>query len=349
MSEQFCSFVPPHVLDHLARMEARDSLEPGPAQRTALVSQQLRDQRRRRPVNLERAFAALAAQPPALGTASREIYDDQNTWNFDVQLVRGEGDPAVGQQPANNAYDALGLTRQYFKEKLGRNSIDNTGLNLRANVNFGVAFANAFWDGVRMVFGNGDGMVFKEMTLGNTVTAHELGHGVTQYTAGLGYGNDETGALNESFSDIFGTAVDAWANNKTVETHDFLIGDEIMSDLLYGEALRNMAEPGTAYDNGIIGTDPQPRDMSGYVVGGDPHTNSGIPNRWFYLICTELGSIDDAAMVMYQTLQNLTPTADFALTVDVAVGQARILARDKKIPTKAPQVVRAAARAQGMI
>jgi Zn-dependent metalloprotease len=349
MRQHFCSFVPSHILDHLARLEARDSLEPGPAQRTALVSQQLRDRRRRRPVDLGQSFAALSPQPPVPGTGSRELYDDQNTWNFDVQLVRGEDDPAVDQQPANNAHDGLGLTRQYFKEKLGRNSIDNAGVNLRANVNYGANFANAFWDGVRMVFGNGDGVVFKEMTLGTNVTAHELTHGVTQYAAGLGYGDDETGALNESFSDIFGTAVDAWANNKTVDTHDFLIGDEVMADLLYGEALRNMAEPGTAYDNTIIGSDPQPRDMGGYVVNGDPHVNSGIPNRWFYLICTELGSIDDAALVMYQTLQNLTPTAGFALTVDVAVAQARILARDKKIPTKAPQVVRAAARAQGMI
>jgi len=349
MREHTCSFVPSHVLAHLVRLEARDSLEPGPFQRTALVSQRLRDQRRGLVADLNVTLAALRATPPTPTTASREVYDDQNTWVFDVQLARAEGDPAVAQQPVNNAYDAVGLTRQYYKETLGRNSIDNLGINLNANVNFGVGFANAFWDGVRMVFGNGDGVIFKEMTLGNVVAAHEYTHGVTQYSAGLGYGNDETGALNESFSDILGTAVDAWANNKTVETHDWLIGDEIMADQLYGEALRNMAEPGTAYSNPSMGTDPQPRDMSGYVPGGDPHVNSGIPNRWFYLICTGLGSIDDGALIMYQTLQNLIPTADFALTVDVAVAQARILARDKKVPTNAAQVVRAAARAQGMI
>jgi Zn-dependent metalloprotease len=349
MSEHICSFVPPHVIAHLARVEARDSLEPGPFQRTALVSQRLRDERRRLTADVERTLATLGPTPPAPGTAAREIYDDQNTWAFDVQLARAEGDSAVAQQPVNNAYDALGITRQYYKDKLGRNSIDNLGLNLNANVNFGVSFANAFWDGVRMVFGNGDGVIFKEMTLGNVVVAHELTHGVTQYTAGLGYGNDETGALNESFSDILATAVDASANNKTVETHDWLIGDEVMADQLFGEALRSMAEPGTAYDNPIIGTDPQPRDMSGYVPGGGPHTNSGIPNRWFYLICTGLNSIDDGALIMYQTLQNLWPTAVFKDAVDVATFQARILARDKKVPANAPQVVRGAARAQGMI
>lgn len=349
MSEHTCSFVPPHVIARLARAEARDTLEPGPAQRTALVSQQFRDQRRRQPVDLEPALAALGPTPPTLGTAAREIYDCNNAWTFPGTLARGEGDGAVAQQPVNNAYDFLGETRKYYKDKLGRNSIDNLGLNIKANVNFGVSFANAFWTGAEMVFGNGDGVIFKEMTLDVDVHAHELTHGVTQYTAGLGYGNDETGALNESFSDIFGTAVDASVNNKTAETHDFLIGEGVISDQLFGEALRNMAEPGTAYENAIIGVDPQPRDMSGYVPGGDPHVNSGIPNRWFYLICADLGSIDDAALIMYQTLQNLWPTATFRDAVEVAAFQARILARDKKVPAKAPQVVRAAGRAQGMI
>ena len=203
-----CFFVPDHIIAHVARAEARDTLEPGPFQRTALVSQRLREQRRLRVVELERTLATLAPTPPTPGTAARDIHDCQNSWTLPGQLARAEGDAAVAQQPVNNAYDALGRTRQYYKDKLGRNSIDNLGLNLNGNVNFGVGFANAFWDGVRMVFGNGDGVIFKEMTLDVDVAAHELTHGVTQYTAGLGYGNDETGALNESFSDIFGTVVD---------------------------------------------------------------------------------------------------------------------------------------------
>jgi Zn-dependent metalloprotease len=169
-----CFFVPPHVIAHLARAEARDTLEPGPAQRTALVSQRLREQRRHVVAEVDRILMTFGPTPPALGTAAREIYDDQNTWAFDVQLVRAEGDPAVASQPVNNAYDGLGVTRQYYKDKLGRNSLDNLGLNLNGNVNFGVDFANAFWDGVRMVFGNGDGVIFKEMILGNGVAAHEL-------------------------------------------------------------------------------------------------------------------------------------------------------------------------------
>jgi Zn-dependent metalloprotease len=337
-----CFFVPQHMLTHIARVQARDSLEPGPAQRTALLSQRLRDQRRRQGIDV----AALTT--PAPGTAARIIYDDQNTWTLDAAEIRGEGDAAVVQQNANLAYDGLGVTRDFYRQLLGRNSIDNAGLNLDANVNYGVDFDNAFWDGTRMVFGNGDNVIFKDFTEDIDVAAHELTHGVTQYTAGLNYGNDQTGALNESFSDMFGTAVDAWVSKRDAGSHDFLIGEEVMADQLFGEAIRSMAEPGTAYDDPILGHDPQPRDMSGYVAGGDPHINSGIPNRWFYLICQDLG-ITEATLIMYQTLQNLWPTAQFADAADVAAYQARILARDKRVSPQAAQSVRGAAREQGII
>jgi Zn-dependent metalloprotease len=348
-----CSFVPPHILDNLARNHARSSAEPSSAQRSAVVSNQIRRYRR----NLVTTPAGPAAdvggveglveglQVPLPGTAGRMIFDDQNQWNFDVQFVRGEGDRAVAGDNANVAYDNLGLVRKFYSEKLGRNSIDNAGLNLIANVNYGVDFNNAFWDGVRMVFGNGDGVVFKDLTGDLDVPAHELTHGVTQYTAGLNYTNDQTGALNESFSDMFGSAIDAWANNRDTDSHNWLIGEDIMGDDLYGEALRNMAEPGTAYDDPILGRDPQPRDMSGYF-DADPHLMSGIPNRWFYLICREIG-IEAGALIMYQTLQNLWPTAVFHDAAVIAAAQARILAETKDVPPEATQVVRSAARQQG--
>jgi Zn-dependent metalloprotease len=353
MGLPLCFFVPPHVLDHVARVHARESLEPSAAQRTAVISNQLREQRRRSltelmhgaPGTAEIDIAKGITVPPP-GTAGRLIYDDQNQWNVDVVLVRGEGDPAVLQENANRAYDDLGQVRTFYKKVMGRNSIDNLGMNLDGNVNFGVQFDNAFWDGQRMVFGNGDNIIFKDLTSDIDVAGHELTHGVTQFTAGLLYTPDQTGALNESFSDILGTAVDAWANKKEFDEHDWLIGEEIMADTLPGEALRNMAEPGTAYDNPILGRDPQPRDMSGYFQPADPHLMSGIPNRWFYLICKEIG-IPAGALIMYQTLQSLWPTANFSDAALVASAQARILSENKKVPPEAAQVVRAAARQQG--
>ncbi|MFD0532075.1 M4 family metallopeptidase [Kitasatospora arboriphila] len=145
---------------------------------------------------------------------------------------------------------------------------------------------------------------------------------------------------------MIGSAVDAWANNRDADSHNWLIGDEIMADSLAGEALRNMAEPGSAYDNPVMGRDPQPRDMSGYSEPADPHLMSGITNRWFYLICKEIG-LDAGTLIMYQTLQNLWPTAGFNDAAVVAAAQARILAETKQVPPEAAQVVRAAARQQG--
>jgi Zn-dependent metalloprotease len=347
-----CFFVPPHVLAHIAKVRGRESLEPTAAQRSAVVSNQIRRSRSNlgiggtaiaEPEALPKGKKGLTVPPGA--SAGRLIYDDQNQWNFDVKLVRGEGDPAVAGENANHAYDDLGLVLKFYKEKLGRNSIDNAGLNLIANVNYGVSFDNAFWDGQRMVFGNGDNVIFKDLTSDLDVPGHELTHGVTQYTAGLNYTNDQTGALNESFSDMMGSAIDAWANNRDADTHNWLIGEDIMADDLAGEALRSMSEPGTAYDNPIMGRDPQPRDMSGYV-DADPHINSGITNRWFYLICKEIG-MDAGTLIMYQTLQNLWPTAVFSDAATVAAAQARILAEDKQVPPESAQVVRGTARQQG--
>jgi Zn-dependent metalloprotease len=353
-----CTFVPPHVLDHIARAHARESLEPSATQRSAVVSAEFRRRRRYQVPGLLGAESTAAAQAveeapegltaPQPGTAGRLIYDDQHQWTENVQFIRGEGDPAVGGQNANRAYEYLGDVRDYYKDKLGRNSIDNAGLNIVGNVNFGAGFDNAFWDPATlvMVFGNGSGTVFKDLTGDIDVPGHELTHGVTQFTAGLNYTPDQTGALNESFSDMLGTAIDASVNNRNADTHNWLIGEDIMADDLYGEALRNMAEPGTAYDNPVMGRDPQPRDMSGYFEPADPHLMSGIPNRWFYLICTEIG-IDNGALIMYQTLQNLWPTALFNDAAIVATAQARILARDGQVPPESAQVVRAAARQQG--
>jgi Zn-dependent metalloprotease len=355
-----CSFIPDFILENIARYQAREGLDPSPAQRSAVVSAQFRRARNvPNPAVAGPAVDELVAGPdaapegltvPTTGTAGRLIYDDQHNWppTYDTLFVRGEGDPDVAADNANNAYESLGSVRDYYHQKLGRNSIDNAGLNIKANVNLGVGFDNAFWEPnlLLMAFGNGSGVVFKDLTSDLDVAAHELTHGVTQFSGGLNYTPDQSGALNESFSDMLGSAIDAWVSGRDENSHDWLIGEEVMADSLPGEALRNMAEPGTAFDNPIMGRDPQPRDMSGYFEPADPHLMSGITNRWFYLICREIG-IDAGALIIYQTLQNLWPTAVFADAATVAVAQARILAESKKVPREAVQVIRSAARQQG--
>lgn len=351
-----CTFIPPHVLDRIARHQALESTEPSDAQRSAVVSAQFRRMRRFPaaglpigppipPIPTEGVAGVTVPQP---NTAARLVYDDQNQWAEGIQLVRGEGDPATSLVNANRVYDQLDVVRRFYRDKLGRNSLDGQGLNIVANVNLGVQYNNAFWDPwtLQLAFGNGDNVHFNDLTGDIDVVGHEFTHGVTQFTANLDYNAYQSGALNESFSDMFGTAINAYANGVDAGEHDWLIGEDIMSLLQPGEALRNMAEPGTAYDNPIMGRDPQPRDMSGYFEPADPHLMSGITNRWFYLICMEIG-LDAGIRIMYQTLQLLWPSAVFADAAAVAIAQARILAEDKQVPANAGQVVRSAARQQG--
>jgi len=352
MRQNFCSYIPSHIIDHIARVSEK-SIDGGEnsALRTARVSRTLREQRRAvATVNAGTSVAetaALTLHPPTPGKSDRLIFDDGNQWVLSTKPIRGEGDPAVGLGNANKAYDGFGVTRDFFKEILDRDSLDNSGLALQGHVNFGVGFNNAFWTGTEMVFGNGDDVVFTDLTSDVDVIGHELAHGVTQYTAALDY-TDQPGALNEATSDIFGACVEQFATNTDAGTFDWLIGDEVMAAGLYGEALRSMSHPGTAYDNPVLGTDPQPDHMSGYVPGGDPHVNSGIINRAFYLMAIELGTYP-AAKVWYATLQNLWPTTKFAEAASVCTQMARILARDRVIAPNGAQTVRAAFREVGVL
>jgi len=365
MHRHVCFYVPRHMLENIAKSQALEGRDVSEIRRSIQASEALRQNRRQsaeassiptipgphgpmsRQTKEGGVVAIAGVTMPGPGMHARLIYDDQNQWNFDVVDVRNEGDPAVPQQNADLAYDALGATLEFYRDLLGRNSIDNLGLNLDANVNFGVNYDNAFWDGTRMVFGNGDNVIFQDFTNDVDVPGHELTHGVTQYTAALQY-TDQPGALNEATSDIFGACIDARVHGQDAGTFNWLIGEGVMAPGLYGEAIRSMAYPGTAYDDPILGKDPQPATMAGYVPGGDPHLNSGIINRWFYLMAIELG-MDAAARIWYATLQNLWPTTQFADAAAVAAVQARILARAGTVPSRAPQTVRGTAREQGII
>jgi Zn-dependent metalloprotease len=337
------------VIDHLARASGRDTPDPGAAQRTAVLSRQLRGLRQGTSPDLPSAVTAVVQ--PRAGKGDRAVYDDQHTTNFDVQLLRGEGDPAVEAENANQAYDHAGAARDYFRTEHDRESIDGNGMTVDVNVNFDVDFLNAFWDGQRLVLGNGDGQVFVDFARSPDVVGHELSHGVVQFTANLDY-TGQSGALNESFADVFGSLIEQHLKGEDFDSANWLIGDEIMAPGLYGEALRSMAHPGTAYDNPLLGKDPQPDHMSGFYSGtadnGGVHINSGIINRAFYLTAAELGT-GNAGRIWYAGLQNLWPTAQFADAAQVLGAQARILARDGKVDRQAAQVVRGAFRTVGVL
>ncbi|ARJ50601.1 M4 family metallopeptidase [Staphylococcus lutrae] len=155
---------------------------------------------------------------------------------------------------------------------------------------------NAAWIGDKMIYGDGDGVTFTNLSGADDIVAHEITHGVTQTTAGLEY-QGQPGALNESFSDVFAHFVD---------NQDFLIGEDVYTPGRPGDALRSMSDP-ELYN--------QPSHMSRYVYtsndNGGVHTNSGIPNKAAYLTITRLGQTR-SEQIYYRALTSyLTTTSNF--------------------------------------
>lgn len=258
----------------------------------------------------------------------RTIFDARNIENLPGTLVRVEGGRQLGGKPVSEAYDYSGHTYKYYEDVHQRNSIDGRGMKLDSSVHFGEDYNNAFWNGTQMVYGDGDGEIFDRFTKCLDVIGHELTHGVTQYEAALEY-QGQAGALNESFSDLFGSLVKQYALKQKVDRADWLIGAGLFTKKVKGVALRSMKEPGTAYDDPIIGKDPQPGHMKHYVKtssdNGGVHINSGIPNRAFYLAANEIGGYawEKAGKIWYVTLRDrLRENTDFRdtanLTFDVA-------------------------------
>jgi Zn-dependent metalloprotease len=244
-------------------------------------------------------------------------------------LVRSEGQANVTDPAVNRAYDGLGATYNFFKTVLGRNSIDGHGMRLVATVHFSRRYNNAFWNGAQMVFGDGDGIIFVDFTRSLDVIAHELTHGVTESMAGLEYHN-QSGALNESFSDVFGSLVKQYSSNpkQNVNQADWLIGNDIIAPGVRGVALRSLKDPGSAYRNDPnLGSDPQPKHMNDFVNlpdsddgdWGGVHINSGIPNHAFYLVARSLGGFawEQAGVIWYEALKQLFPLANFQDCADV--------------------------------
>src|SRR5262249_39066736 len=148
------------------------------------------------------------------------------------------------------AFKGLMATYALYWEVFKRNSIDDHGLPLIGSVHYGVKYDNAFWNGQQMVFGDGDGEIFQRFTISIDIIGHELTHGVTGDTANLDY-QGQSGALNESVSDVFGSMVKQYSANpkQTYDKADWLIGEGIFMPSVHGKALRSMSAPGTAYDD----------------------------------------------------------------------------------------------------
>lgn len=314
-----CTVVPPYLLSRLAEMDAREGVRAAdpalvaavaePARRTLLADAAMLAERG------QRANEDLGPVEPG---AQRTISDSGNREELPGAVVRREGGPATGDAAADEAYAGLGDTYDLYLRAFGRESLDGAGRPLLASVHYGRGYDNAFWDGAQMVFGDGDGRIFGRFTASVSVIGHELTHGVTQYTANLAY-EGQSGALNEHVSDVFGALVEQFSRGQSSSEASWLIGEGLFTAQVRGEALRSMKAPGTAYDDPVLGRDPQPATFADYVEttddNGGVHLNSGIPNRAFFVTATTLGgdARERAGQIWYDTLTGpLAPGAGFA-------------------------------------
>jgi Zn-dependent metalloprotease len=312
-----CSVIPPHILASIA---ARGDAEDRPRARTALALSGGPRRARQEVARLAAASLDAIVIPPR--AKRRTIFDGRETRELPGRIVRTEGERRTGDAAVDEAYDFSGRTYDYFRRVHGRCSLDDRGMRLESTVHYGSAFNNAHWDGRQMIYGDGDGKYFHRFTSSLDVVAHELTHGLTQYAAGFAF-SGQGGALSEHFSDVFGVLVKQYYAKQTAAQADWLVGAELLTQKVNGAAIRSMKAPGTAYDDPVLGRDPQPRHMRDYARtrgdAGGVHVNSGIPNHAFYLVATLLGgnAWDAAGKIWYAALtRELGPRSRFQHCAD---------------------------------
>lgn len=257
----------------------------------------------------------------------RTVFDAGTGILLPGKPARTEGGKPVKDAAVNQVYDNTGVTLDFFLKIFGRHSIDNRGTQVSSAVHFGTNFGNAMWTGEQMVYGDGDQNV-GGFTQALDIIAHELTHGVTQHMVPGGLGvvripvkdrefeeqthalKGQSGALNESFSDIFGSMVKQWHAGQDVTRANWLLGEHMLAPE-HGRAIRSLKDPGnrklTWYE------DDQFKSMEQYVEGADVHDGSGIPNRAFYLAARKIGgfSWEAAGPIWYAALSSLSHKASF--------------------------------------
>lgn len=246
-----------------------------------------------------------------------DFTDADNTWN-NVNTSR--------DQYATDAHWGAEKTYDYYKANFNRNSIDGKGFAIKSYVHYSRNYFNAFWDGSRMTYGDGDASDGNKPLTALDVCGHEITHGLTSFTANLNY-SGESGAMNEGFSDIFGTAIEFYARPGKA---DWLIGGDFST-------IRSMSNP-NAYD--------QPDTYKGinWYTGtsdnGGVHTNSGVLNYWFYLLSVGGSGTNDkgtafnvtgitvqkAAAIAYKTLtEYLVPSSQYGDARALSIKAAEML------------------------
>jgi Zn-dependent metalloprotease len=309
--------IPPYMVQRLA--ESKNPKVRRAAMANLVESAQFRTQR---------TLSSMAPGLTALGASNhkknRLVYSARGARDLPGKLVRAEGQGRSSDVAVNEAYDFSGYTYDFFFSQFERQSLDNNNMSLVSTVHAteagGGPLNNAFWNGSQMAYGDGDEVIFTRFTKAVDVVAHELTHGLQAYASNLKY-QDESGALNEHFADVFGILVKQWRKKQLAKGADWLIGQDILLPAKTGvrRALRDMLNPGSAYqDDPDLGNDPQPstyaQRYTGRLDNGGVHLNSGIANRAFASSAIALGGYawDITGRIWYDTLLQLSPDSGFA-------------------------------------
>ncbi|QSQ19148.1 M4 family metallopeptidase [Pyxidicoccus parkwayensis] len=259
---------------------------------------------------------------------NRRVYDGRNQTPLPGVPARTEGDPPVADPIVNFAYDNMGSVYDCFFGLHGRDSYDNAGGVLISTVHHRVNYVNAYWDGTQLIFGDGDGINAIELARAVDITAHELAHAVTDASSGLIY-SGESGGMNESMSDVAGAVCEWYSKGKVVDANTWLIGEEIWTPDIPGDALRYMHDP--ALDGDSLDYYPD------YSSGVDVHYSSGISNLAFYLL-SQGGThprgkttqavagigIEKAARIFYKMNEDLLLPSSSFLSTRTAAEQASV-------------------------
>jgi bacillolysin len=229
-------------------------------------------------------------------TKASLIFDPNNDNNFNDN---------TRLKAAINSQLFSAVVYNFYKSHYNRNSFDGKGGTIMNVVHFKQNYDNAFWNGLFMTYG--DGVMFSNLAGALDVTAHEISHGLDQKTANLAY-HLQSGAINESISDVFGCLVDST---------NWLIGEDVYTPGIAGDGLRSMQDPHNGQTAGSNGW--QPATMDEFVVlpddelndWGGVHTNSGITNKAFYNVASVIGHWK-AGQIWYRCLTTyLTSNASF--------------------------------------
>ena len=274
MSNYICFIIPPHMED----------------QKTRDVS----DEVRRRRIGARIMKQSIFHKPHKLNLEDQDIFSAQGTLRtpgWKVADTHAEAEASKNKK-IDTCWDNTQKVIEYYKKVLKFDIKDKLDGQVVSTIDYGEGYNNAFFNGEQMVYGDGDGEMFKDFCADITVICHELGHAVVDQTVPLVYAG-MSGALNESFADVFAVCFAHYSAGKSFESlvdKDWLIGDLCA---VGAGALRSFTDTPARPNNSPLGPDTDPRTMAGFYGGseddGGVHTNSGIINHAFYLVCKALG------------------------------------------------------------